>query len=221
MSPGRRLCPLPSIAGQGQRAAFEDLGETPGGSGEISLVPGPHVPAQMGEADVQLVAVVAGRGVAEGAGLGPHGRGPEQAGQRVGGGDPRVPRRPETAPGGIEEERRKAAPGPRECPAVLRGTRRPLPGSAARRPPHQYQAVLTPGGLRDFSGPIGGLGRLGVPGRPGRPGRLGYRGRDLDSSGRRWWRGSGWLRPGRTPRRCSGWRRPRREGRRLGVPGRG
>jgi hypothetical protein len=96
-----------------QRAALEDLGETPGRSGEISLVPGPYVPAQMGEADVQLVAVVTGRGVAEGAGLGPHARGPEQPGQRIGGGDPRVPRRPETAPGGVEEEvaAHRALPG--------------------------------------------------------------------------------------------------------------
>jgi hypothetical protein len=42
----------------------------------------------MGEADVQLIAAVAGGGVAEGAGLGPHAPGPEQPGQRVGGGDP-------------------------------------------------------------------------------------------------------------------------------------
>jgi hypothetical protein len=54
------------IDGQGQRAAFEDLGEAPGRGGEIGLVPGPHVPAQVGEADVQLVAVVAGGGVEEG-----------------------------------------------------------------------------------------------------------------------------------------------------------
>ena len=125
---------------------------TPGRSGEISLVPGPYVPAQMGEADVQLVAVVTGRDVAQGAGPGPHGRGPEQAGQRVSGGDPRVPRRPETAPGGIEEEvaAHRALPGKHRLdPAgvrthqhvavqeitvdqvpALRG--RPSPGSATR-----------------------------------------------------------------------------------------
>ncbi len=103
-----RLVLLPGedalAARKGQRAALEDLGEPPGGSREIGLVAGPQVPAQVGEADVQLVAVVAGGGVAEGAGAGPHLGGPEQAGQRVGGGDPRVPRSPETAPGGVEEE---------------------------------------------------------------------------------------------------------------------
>ena len=67
----------------------------------------------MGEADVQLVAVVTGRGVEEGAGLGPHARRPEQRGQGVGGGDPRVEWCPETAPGGIEEEvaAHRALPG--------------------------------------------------------------------------------------------------------------
>jgi hypothetical protein len=72
-----------------QRAAVEDLGETAGGGGEIGLVSGPQVPAQVGEADVQFVAVVAG------------------------GGDPRVPRGPESAPGGVEEEvaAHRALPG--------------------------------------------------------------------------------------------------------------
>jgi hypothetical protein len=62
---------------------------------------------------VQLVAVVAGSGIAEGAGLGPHTRGPKQIRQQVGGGDPRVERRPEAAPGGIEEEvpAHRALPG--------------------------------------------------------------------------------------------------------------
>jgi imidazolonepropionase-like amidohydrolase len=70
------------------RAAVEDLGETAGGGGEIGLVPGPQVPAQMGEADVQLVAVMAGGGVEEGAGQ-------------------------ETAPGGVEKEvaAHRALPG--------------------------------------------------------------------------------------------------------------
>jgi len=67
----------------------------------------------MDEADVQLVAVVPGGGVTEGGGLGPHTRGPEQSGQQVGGGDPRVERRPEAAPGGVEEEvpAHRALPG--------------------------------------------------------------------------------------------------------------
>src|ERR1700749_3141359 len=102
-----------AYAGQGKGAALEDLGQTPGCSGQGSLVPGPYVPSQMGEADVQLVAVVAGGGVAEGAGPGPHARVPEQSGQRAGRGDPGVERCPEAAPGGIEEEvaARRALPG--------------------------------------------------------------------------------------------------------------
>lgn len=48
-----------SGAGRGQGTAFEDFGEEPGGGGEMLLVPGPYVPPQVGEADLQLVAVVA------------------------------------------------------------------------------------------------------------------------------------------------------------------
>jgi hypothetical protein len=67
----------------------------------------------MGEADVQLVAVAPGGGVAAGAGLGPHARAPEQPGQQIGGGDSRVERRPEAAPGGVEQEvpAHRALPG--------------------------------------------------------------------------------------------------------------
>ena len=56
-----------SGAGRGQRAAFEDVGEELGGGGEMFLVPGPYAPPQVGEADLQLVAVVAYGGVNEGA----------------------------------------------------------------------------------------------------------------------------------------------------------
>jgi hypothetical protein len=56
-----------SDAGRGQGTAFEDFGEELGGGGEMFLVPGPYAPPQVGEADLQLVAVVAYGGVDVGA----------------------------------------------------------------------------------------------------------------------------------------------------------
>lgn len=46
-------------AGRGQGTAFEDFGEELRSGGEMFLVPGPYAPPQVGEADLQLVAVVA------------------------------------------------------------------------------------------------------------------------------------------------------------------
>ena len=48
--PGRAAAgsALRSVAGQGQGAALEDLGETPGGSGQAGLVPSPYVPSHVG-----------------------------------------------------------------------------------------------------------------------------------------------------------------------------
>ena len=57
-------------AGRGQGTAFEDFGEELSGGGEMFLVPGPYAPPQVGEADLQLVAVVAYGGVDVGAPVG-------------------------------------------------------------------------------------------------------------------------------------------------------
>jgi hypothetical protein len=56
-----------SGAGRGQGTALEDFGEELGGGGEMFLVPGPYAPPQVGEGDLQLVAVVAYGDVDEGA----------------------------------------------------------------------------------------------------------------------------------------------------------
>ena len=68
-------------------------------------VPGPHALPQVGEADLQLVAVVADGGIGQSAVIGSQARVLEQPGQRVDGGDPRVEHRPpDTAPCGVVEE---------------------------------------------------------------------------------------------------------------------
>src|SRR3954447_4418613 len=113
-----------SGAGRGQGTAFEDFGEEFGGGGEMFLVPGPDALPQVGEADLQLVAVVAYGGVDEGARVGPYGWVLEQSRQRVDGGDPRVEHRPpDTAPGGVVEEvpAQRTLPGKhRSDPATVR-----------------------------------------------------------------------------------------------------